>query len=131
MVINLGQLQSDLSWKDRAISSEEITQSRLSYLRHLMNGSRFVEKSRRKSKLLQDLFMYLNKWKHFFLKVPYFSSTSLCLIVFLLCLNFCLLSYFEIIRCIVKSMIVNVFNWNTTEKRKHQKNFLMHQSLGT
>ena len=34
-----------------------------------------------------------------------FHSTSFCLIVFLSCRHFCLLRHFEIIRCIVKSLI--------------------------
>ena len=52
---NLWELWTDLSWKDAAISKERITQSSLNYLRHLMNGSRLVKKSRRESEHLRDL----------------------------------------------------------------------------
>ena len=41
MVTNLWELRSDLSWKDRASSIEEITQNSLNYLSHFKNGSRF------------------------------------------------------------------------------------------
>ena len=37
---NLWELQSNLSWKDVANSTEGITQSNVNYLRHLMNESR-------------------------------------------------------------------------------------------
>ena len=56
-----------------------------------------------------------------------FCFKLICLIVFLFCLHFCILSHFEIIRCIVKSLITNstyFFCWNTTEKRKLEKCFL-------
>ena len=41
-------------------------------------------------------------------------------------MHFCLLSYFEISRCFVKSLILHqhIFWWNTTEKRKLEKCFL-------
>ena len=47
---------------------------------------------------------YLDEWKHFHWSSS-FASTSFCLIVFLSCLDFRLLRNFEIIRCIVKSLI--------------------------
>ena len=53
-----------------------------------MNEIRFIKKSRRKSE-------YLSKN----------TSTSFCFIVFLFSLHFCLLRNFEIVRCIVKSLI--------------------------
>ena len=64
-------------------------------------------------------FMYLNEWKHFcrqFFFLLFFSSACI----------FCLLSYFEISRCFVKSLILHqhIFWWNTTEKRKLEKCFL-------
>ena len=74
--------------KDVASGTEEITWSRVNYLRHLMNEIRFIKKSRRKSE-------YLSKN----------TSTSFCLIAFLFSLHFCLLRNFEIVRCIVKSLI--------------------------
>ena len=59
-------------------------------LYHLMSGSRYVKKSRRKSKQTRDL-----------LRIQMNET----LIVFLFCLHFCLLRNFKIIRCIVKSLI--------------------------
>ena len=56
----------------------------------------------------------------------FFCFRPLCLIVFLFCLHFCILSYVEIIRCIVKSMIATStyfllkYNW---KKRKFEKCF--------
>ena len=48
---------------------------------------------------------YLNEWKPFPRQFFLSASTSFSLIVFLLCLHFCLLSNFEIIRCIVKLLL--------------------------
>ena len=64
--------------------------------------------------------------------VSHFASTSYCLIVFLFCQHFRLLSHFEIIRCIVKSLIATStyfslkYNW----KKKTWKVFFRRQSLG-
>ena len=57
MFTNFGELQSNLSSKDVASSTKGITQSSLNYLGYLINGSRFVKKSRRKSEHLQDLLL--------------------------------------------------------------------------
>ena len=69
------------------------------------------------------------------------SLRLLCLIVFLFCLHFCILKPFEIIRCIVKSLIATwtfflllllvflfllKYNW----KKKTWKVFFGRQSLG-
>ena len=49
---------------------------------------------------------YVFKWmKTLSLRVSSFALTSICFIIFLFYLHFCLLSNLEIIRCIVKSMI--------------------------
>ena len=61
--------------------------------------------------------------------VSSFASTSLCLIVFLFCMYFCLLSHLEIIDCYfidMKSLIATstYFCWYTTRKRKLEKCFL-------
>ena len=69
-----------------------------------MNGRRFVKKLRRKSEHIRDLFPF--RW----MKAPSyiissFASTSFCLIVFLFCLHFYFKRNFEIIRCIVTSLI--------------------------
>ena len=58
----------------------------------------------------------LNKWKQFSRQFP----LSLLRLFFSFCLHFCLLSHFEIIRCIVKSLIATsmyFFSWNKTEKK--------------
>ena len=55
MAIHLRQLQSDLNWKHEASSTEEITRSSVKYSQHLINGSRFVKKSRRKSEHLHNI----------------------------------------------------------------------------
>lgn len=70
--------------------------------------------------------MYSNEWKHFCRHFFSFASTSYYLIVFLFCLHFCLVSYFEKIRCIVKLLTATstYFCWNTAEKRKLEKCFL-------
>ena len=47
--------------------------------------------------------MCLNEWKHVCKQSP-FCFSFFCLVGFLFCLHFCLLSY-KIIRCIVKSLI--------------------------
>ena len=55
--------------------------------------------------------------KNTFVDSIFFCFRPLCLIVFLFCLHFCVLNYFEIIRCIVKSMIATStyfllkYNW--------------------
>ena len=47
---------------------------------------------------------YVVKWMKT-LSLKFLSLRLLCLIVFLFCLHFCILNPFEIIRCIVKSLI--------------------------
>ena len=55
--------------------------------------------------------------KNTFVDSIFFCFRPLCLIVFLFCLHFCVLNYFEIIRCIVKSVIATStyfllkYNW--------------------
>ena len=53
------------------------------------------------------------------LTVSSFASTSLC-IVFIFCLQFCILSHFEIIRALWNygSLLQHIFCWNRTIKRK-------------
>ena len=55
----------------------------------------------------------------------FFIRFNLGLIVFVCCLHFYILSHFETIRCIAKSLIATSrdFCWNTTEKRKTEKHF--------
>ena len=67
------------------------------------------------------------KWmKTLSLRVSSFALTSICFIIFLFYLHFCLLSNLEIIRCIVKSMIAPSmylllkYSW----KKKTWKSFL-------
>ena len=54
MATNLWELRSNLSWKNAASITEGITRSSVYHLCHLMNGSNFVQKSKRKSKYLRD-----------------------------------------------------------------------------
>ena len=86
------------------------------YLCHLMNGSRFVRKSRKKANICVNHYVF--RWMK-------------TLIVFLFYLYFCRLRNFVIIRCIVKLLIViqHVFvkcNW----KKKTWKVIFERQSLG-
>ena len=48
MIINVSELQSDMTCKDAAKSTKGITQSIVNYLRHLMTWGRFVKKLKRK-----------------------------------------------------------------------------------
>ena len=67
------------------------------------------------------------------LAISSLASTSFCPIVFLFCLHFCRLSHFEIIRCIVKSLITTLtyflfkYNW----RNKTWKLLFWCQSLGS
>ena len=83
-------MRNDQNLKDAASSTEGITQSSVNYL------------PKRKSKYLNDLL--INQLKHFCWQFLLFLRP--CLIVFLFCLHLCILSLFEIISCIVKSLIV-------------------------
>ena len=60
MAINLWEVWSDRSWNDAAISTEGIKWSSVNNLCHLMNESRFIKKSRRKSQHL--CVGYVFKW---------------------------------------------------------------------
>ena len=52
------------------------------------------------------VFYYIFQWmKTLLLTVSSFVSALYCLIVFLFCQHFCLLSHFEIIKCFVKSVV--------------------------
>ena len=57
MAINLRELQSDLSWKDAASSTEGITPNSINYLCHLMNGNRLVKNSKWKREQME-----VEKW---------------------------------------------------------------------
>ena len=61
-----------------------------------------------------------------------FASVSISVIVFFFCLHFCLLSHFEMIKCILKSMIAtsSYFLLKYTRKNETWKVFFKHQSLG-
>ena len=82
-----------------------------------------------RSKACICVIYYVFKWMK---RVSYiassFASTSFCVIVFLFCLHFCLLSHFKIIRCIVKSLIATskyfLLEYNWKKKRKPEKCFL-------
>ena len=81
---------------------------------------------KRKSEYACDLWRkWINEWKHFRWQIL-LSLQPICLIVFLFCLHFCILSHFEIIRCIAKSLIATStyflleYNW----KKKTWKVFL-------
>ena len=50
------------------------------------------------------IYYVLNEWEHFRWQFL-LSLWPLCLIVLHFCLHFCILSHFEIIRCIMKSLI--------------------------
>ena len=84
---------------------------------------RFVKKSKGKSKHLRDVcWQFLLSLRHLFVSLAH-----------LFCLHFCLLSHFEIIRCIVKSLVATStyfllkYNW----QNKTWKVILGRQSLGT
>ena len=68
-----------------------------------MNESRFVNKSRRKSEHFHDLLRIYMKENTFV--DNFFFRFDAFFIVFLLCLYFCLLRNFEIITCVMKSLI--------------------------
>ena len=57
------------------------------------------------------------------------SFRPLCLIVFLFCLHFCILSHFEINRCIVKLLIVTSMPFLLNHQ--NLKCFFGHQNSGT
>ena len=60
-----------------------------------------------------------------------FTSTSFCLVVFLFCLHFCLVRIFEVIRCIVKSLLLeHIFCSNTTEKKWNLKSVFWAPEFG-
>ena len=61
---------SDRSWKDAAISTEGIKWSSVNNLCHLMNESRFIKKSRRKSQHL--CVGYVFKWMKTLLSTVFF-----------------------------------------------------------
>ena len=68
------------------------------------------------------IYYVVNEWKHFRWQFL-LSLRPVCVIVFLLCLHFCVRRHFEIVRCIAKSLIATAayFCWNTTEKRTLEK----------
>ena len=71
-------------------------------------------------------------WKHFCWQFL-LSLRPLCLTVFLFCLHFCILIHFEILRCIVKSLIPSHFNRFIVEiqlKKENLKSAFGRQSLG-
>ena len=55
----------------------------------------------------------------------FFHFNLFCLIVFLFCLHFCLLSQFKNDALWNHWLLFkHIFCWNTTQKRKHEKSFL-------
>ena len=109
MTIRLWELQSVLSLKDAANSTERIIWSSVNYSR------------KGKSKYLCDLLCSYNEWIHF--RWQFFL---LLFIVFLFWQHFCILRIFKIIRCTVKSLIATsiYFLLNYNRKRKLEKCFL-------
>ena len=82
MVIRFWKLKSNLNWKDVASSPETIIRNSVNYLR------------RRKSKHSRDLLhIYMNE--NVFVDSFFFRFEVFCIIVFLSCLHFCLLSLFK------------------------------------
>ena len=117
--MSLWEMQSDLNLKDATSSIEGIPQSSVSYLC-------------KKKRILAWYILRLNEWKHFRRQFVLWLC-PLCLTVSLFCLNFCVLNRFEIIRCIVKSLIYfNVFllKYNWKENLKAWKMFLWVPEFG-
>ena len=82
MVIRFWKLKSNLNWKDVASSPETIIRNSVNYLR------------RHKSKHSRDLLhIYMNE--NVFVDSFFFRFEVFCIIVFLSCLHFCLLSLFK------------------------------------
>ena len=95
-----------------------------------MTWSRLINKSRSKSKHFHDyVFKYMKTLSY---TISSFTLSHSCLAVFLFCLHFCLLSHFEIIRCVVKSLIANfnIFFVEIQLKNKTWKVFCGCQGLG-
>ena len=85
------------------------------YLHHLMTGSRFVKKSRKKNICM---IYYIFKWKIRFLQAIFsFTSISFCLIFFS---SFCISFFFKPFQNNSVHYEINhhYFCWNTTAKRK-------------
>ena len=99
--------------------------------KYTLRNTSLRKETKKKKRTFAWSITYLNEWKHFCRQFSTFASTSFCLVVFLFCLHFCLLSYFEIIRSIVKSLIATskYFFW----KYNWKKSWLVlfgRQSLG-
>ena len=95
--MNLWQLRSNRGWIDSNWYRRNHAKQ-YKYVRRLMTGSNFVKKSRRKSK-------HLNEWKHFCRQFLLPLQRFFVSFIFLFSEHFCLLSHFEIIKCIVKLLI--------------------------
>ena len=118
MAISLWELQSDLSLKDAARSIEGITPSSVNYLCKKVNTC-----------MIYYVVISMKQFPWLFLLL----LQPLCLIV-LFCLHFCILSHFEIIRCIVKSLIatsMKFFFKNNWKMKTWEKKFFGHQGSGT
>ena len=74
-------------------------------VKYTLRNTSLRKETKKKKRRFAWSITYLNEWKHFYRQFSTFVSTSFCFVVFLFCLHFCLLSYFEIIRSIVKSLI--------------------------
>ena len=104
MARSLPELQSNMSLKDAASSASGITRISVNYL-HIQ--------------ILVWSIMQLNEWKHFYWQFLLLSLWPLCLIVFLFCMHFCIMSHFKIVRRIAKSLIATStnyllkYNWKT------------------
>ena len=86
----------------RAVKRFELKRCSKQYRRnHRKQCKLFTSKKKR---ILTGSIMQLNDLKHFGWRFL-LTLQHLFLIVFIVCLNFCILSLFEIIRCIVKSLI--------------------------
>ena len=96
MAITLWDLQSNLSRKGVATSTEGVTGSNVNYLRS------------RKSEHLLDL---LFKWMKYFCIQFLLLLQHLFVSLFFSCLHFCLLSHVKLLNALWN-------HWNTTEKRK-------------
>ena len=106
MNIRLWELRSDLSLKDAASSTEEITRSIVNYL------------CRRKNKTNTRAIYCFVKWMKTLSLTVFLSLWPLCLVVFLFYLDFCILT------------IDRYFNVEIQLKKGNLKVFFGRQSLG-
>ena len=101
------------------------------FLYHLMNGSSFVKKSRRKIEHLRGL-LHIKMNENTFTDSFLFRFNIFLSHCFSHLFAFCQLSHFEIIRCIVKLMIATstCFLLKCNWKKRSWKMLFGHQSLG-